>query len=451
MRTTNEIVEAVEEAAESPVVLAARRAKAASRRLARLSSEQRAGALSAVAAGLADNIAWIVEANARDLDAARPLVDSGEMAEALFRRLKLDEAKVRDLVAGVEQVAALDDPLGQVSLATELDEGLELRRVTCPIGVVGVVFESRPDALTQIASLCLKSGNAVLLKGGREAEHSNRALFEIIRKAAVSAGVPEDALALLGGREDVAALLGADESVDLVVPRGSNALVSYVQQNTKIPVLGHAEGICHVYVDAAADLDRALAIAVDAKVTYPAACNAVETLLVHESVAASFVPAVAAKLVEAGVEVRCDEPSAALAGDAPVTGARESDWDTEYCDLVVSVRVVASLDQAIEHINTHGSNHTDAIVTEDDSAWERFFAEVDSAGVYRNVSTRFADGFRYGFGAELGISTGKLHPRGPVGLEGLVTYKYRLVGRGHVVADYTGQNARPFTHRPITE
>ncbi len=451
MRTTNEIVEAVEEAAENPVVLAARRAKAASRQLARLSPEERKSALSAVAAGLADNSAWIVEANARDLDAARPLVESGEMAEALFRRLKLDDAKVRDLVAGVEQVAALDDPLGRATLATELDEGLELRRVTCPIGVVGVVFESRPDALTQIASLCLKSGNAVLLKGGREAEHSNRALFEIIRKAAVSAGVPEDALALLGGREDVAALLGADDSVDLIVPRGSNALVSYVQQNTKIPVLGHAEGICHVYVDAAADLDRALAIAVDAKITYPAACNAVETLLVHESVAPSFVPAVAAKLAEAGVEVRCDEPSAALAGDAPVTGARDSDWDTEYCDLVVSVRVVKSLDEAIEHINAHGSNHTDSIVTEDDSAWERFFAEVDSAGVYRNVSTRFADGFRYGFGAELGISTGKLHPRGPVGLEGLVTYKYQLVGRGHVVADYTGQNARPFTHRPITE
>jgi glutamate-5-semialdehyde dehydrogenase len=371
------------------------------------------------------------------------------MPDSLYRRLKLDEAKVRDLVAGVEQVAALEDPLGRVTLATELDEGLELCRVTCPIGVVGVVFESRPDALVQIASLAIKSGNAVLLKGGREAEHSNRALFEIFASAAASEGVPADALALLGGREDVAALLGAHEWVDLIVPRGSNALVRYVQSNTLIPVLGHAEGICHVYVDRAADLERALAIVQDAKLQYPAACNAVETLLVDERVAAEFLPKVVERLSAHGVEVRCDDRSADEFGVRGAARATDEDWNTEYCDLVLSVRVVRSLDEAIEHINAHGSGHTDAIVTEDDRAWERFFAEVDSAGVFRNASTRFADGFRYGFGAEVGISTGKLHPRGPVGLEGLVTYKYRLVGRGHVVAHYAGPNPRPFTHRPI--
>jgi glutamate-5-semialdehyde dehydrogenase len=442
-------MKATNDAVASPVVLAARRAKAAARLLARLGDAERAGALAAVAAGLRDGAGRILEANARDLDAARPLVASGAMAEALYRRLKLDGAKVRELVAGVEQVAALGDPIGRVTLATELDDGLELRRVTCPIGVVGVVFESRPDALTQIASLCLRSGNAVLLKGGSEAEHTNRALFGIVRAAAVSAGVPGDALALLGGREDVAALLGAHEWVDLVVPRGSNALVRYVQENTLIPVLGHAEGICHVYVDRAADLGRALDVVVDAKAQYPAACNSVETLLVHEAVAAAFLPAAVARLGAAGVEVRCDERAAAAAGRAGVAPARDADWDTEYCDLVLSVRVVDSLDEAIDHVNAHGSRHTDAILTEDDGAWERFSAEVDAAGVFRNASTRFADGFRYGFGAELGISTGKLHPRGPVGLEGLVTYKYKLVGRGHVVADYTGPDARPFAHRPI--
>ncbi len=444
MQTTSDRI------ASTSVAGAAERAKRASRLLARLEPRVRTDALARVAASLADNEARILEANAVDLDAARPLVESGALAEPLFRRLKLDPAKVRDLVTGVEQVASLEDPLGVVTLATELDDGLELRRIACPIGVVGVVFESRPDALTQIASLCLKSGNAVILKGGREAEHTNRTLFEIIREASVAAGIPEGALALLAGREDVAALLGAHDSVDLIVPRGSNALVRYVQENTLIPVLGHAEGICHVYVDAAANLERAVEIVVDAKITYPAACNAVETVLVHHGVAPSFLPAVIAKLVTAGVEVRCDSRSASLAGTARIARASDADWDSEYCDLVVSVRVVDSLDEAISHINGHGSRHTDAIVTDDDSAWERFFAEVDSAGVFRNASTRFADGFRYGFGAELGISTGKLHPRGPVGVEGLVTYKYQLVGHGHLVADYSGDGAKPFTHRPIS-
>jgi glutamate-5-semialdehyde dehydrogenase len=432
------------------VVELARRAGVAARALARLGTAQRNGALERSARALEAHAPRILEANARDVAAAERLVRTGQMAAALRDRLKLDREKLRGLVAGVEEVAALDDPLGRVTLATELDEGLRLDRVTCPLGVVGVVFESRPDALVQIAALCLKSGNAVLLKGGSEAAHSNRALFEVVYVAAIQAGVPADAMTLLESREDVAALLGAERDVDLIVPRGSNAFVRYVQEHTRIPVLGHSEGLCHVYVDRAADLDRALAITLDAKVQYPAACNAVETLLVHRDAAPAFLPRAVEALAARGVAVRADRGAAEAAGAAArLTAATEADWDTEYCDLVLAVRVVPSLEVAIAHVNAHGSRHTDAIVTEDPAAAERFCAEVDSAGVFVNASTRFADGFRYGFGAELGISTGKLHPRGPVGLEGLVTYKYRLVGAGHVVADYVGAGARSFTHRPL--
>lgn len=428
---------------------ASQQASLAARALSRLTEAEKNAALRAIARALEANAPSIAYANALDLEAARPLVETGRMPDALYQRLTLDEAKVRGLVAGIEQVAAMEDPVGRVTLATELDDGLRLYRVTCPIGVVGVVFEARPDALPQIVSLCLKSGNAVLLKGGKEAERSNRALFDVIHAAAVGAGIPAAAVALLKSREDVEALLGAHEYVDLIVPRGSNALVRHIQSHTLIPVLGHAEGICHVYVDRAADLEKALGVAVDAKVQYPAACNAAETLLVHADVARAFLPRVVAELRGRGVEVRGDARTVEACGVAVVVRASDEDWDAEYCDLILSVRVVDSLDDAIAHINTHGSRHTDAIVTEDDAAWERFFAEVDSAGVYRNASTRFADGFRYGFGAEVGVSTGKLHPRGPVGMDGLVTYKYKLVGDGHVVADYSGPNARSFRHRRL--
>ena len=346
-------------------------------------------------------------------------------------------------------MAALPDPLHHVTLATALDDGLTLERVTCPIGVIGVVFESRPDALPQIASLCLKSGNAVVLKGGREAEHSNRILASVIRDAAADAGIPADWLALLETREDVAALLQADDAVDLIVPRGSSALVRHIQANTRIPVLGHAAGICHVYVDEAADLEKALAVVVDSKVQYPAACNAAETLLVHRAVAGAFLRPLATALESRGVEIRCDRSTRDLLRGAVTSEATAADWDTEHGDLVLAVRTVDSLDDAIRHINRHGSRHTETIVTEDRATFDRFFAAVDSAGVFLNASTRFADGFRYGFGAELGISTSKLHPRGPVGLEGLVTYKYRVMGDGHVVATYVGPNAKPFHHRSL--
>ncbi len=433
----------------SAVIDAARRARAAAGTLAGLSIEVRNAALEAVAKAIERAVAEVVAANAQDLAAARPLVDKGEMSEALFARLKLSDNKVRDMIAGVRQVAALADPLGVVTLARELDEGLRLYRVSCPIGVVGVIFEARPEALVQIAALCLKSGDPVLLKGGREAERSNRCLFEIVSQAAVSEGFPAGAFALLESREDVAELLKADGLVDLIIPRGSNALVRHIQQNTTIPVLGHADGICHVYVDKAADLAKAHRITLDSKLQYPAVCNALETLLVHRDIAPTFLPALVKDLADRKVEVRADKEAVERLGLQGVKLATEDDWRTEYCDLILSIRVVDSLDEAITHINTYGSRHTDAIVTEDQSAWQRFFAEIDSAGVFLNASTRFSDGFRYGFGAEVGISTGKLHPRGPVGLEGMVTYKYKLVGDGHIVADYAGPNAKPFSHRPM--
>jgi glutamate-5-semialdehyde dehydrogenase len=428
----------------------AKKAKAASGILARRTSLEKNTALLLIAEHIKARADEIFAANQKDIEAARLLVEAGEMAEPLFRRLKLDEAKLADIIKGIEQVAALEDPVGKITLATELDEGLRLYRVNCPIGVVGVIFESRPDALVQIAALCLKSGNSVLLKGGREAEYSNRALFAAIQAAVKEAQLPVEAFALLESREDVQALLKAEGFVDLIIPRGSNALVRFVQENTTIPVLGHAEGICHIYVDRAADLQKALAITVDAKITYPAACNAVETLLVHKDIAKDFLQPVIGALRQANVEVRCDAHSTKEFAIEDVKMATEEDWCAEYSDLILAIKTVESLDEAIAHINEYGSHHTDSIITEENAAFDKFFAEVNSAGVYLNASPRFADGFRYGFGAEVGISTGALHPRGPVGLEGLVTYKYKLVGNGHIVADYSGKDAKGFTHKSLS-
>jgi glutamate-5-semialdehyde dehydrogenase len=434
----------VDTAASPTVRQRIRRAGAAAATLARSSRANRDDGLRAFAQALDADRAAILAANAADVDAASSEVAAGRLARTLLDRLKLDERKIDELQRGLEALRALPDPLGRVTLATELDDGLVLRRVTCPIGVVAVIFESRPEALVQIAGLALKSGNALLAKGGSEAGGSNRALAAALTRAAAGAGLPEGTIALLTDRAEVAELLGADREVDLVVPRGSNALVRSIQRSTSIPVLGHADGLCHVTVDRAADLDMAVAIAVDAKTQYPAACNAAETLLVHRDVAERFVPAVTLALRERGVEVRGDELARACA--AEIVPAGEADWDTEYGDLVVAIRVVADLDEALRHIRRHGSRHTETLVTDDDDAWRRFAAEVDAAGVFRNASTRFADGFRYGFGAEVGISTGKLHPRGPVGLDGLVTYKYLLEGKGHRVADYA---TRAFVHRPV--
>ncbi|MBQ6491182.1 MAG: glutamate-5-semialdehyde dehydrogenase, partial [Atopobiaceae bacterium] len=304
---------------------------------------------------------------------------------------------------------------------------------SCPIGVIGVIFEARPDALVQISSLCLKSGNCAILKGGSETMRTNKALFDLIHAAAVAAGLPEGCLHQVEARSEISELLACDTAIDLLIPRGSNAFVRYIMDNTRIPVMGHSDGICHIYVDGAADVEKAVRICVDAKVQYTAACNAVETILVQRSAAPALLPEIVAGLQGEGVEVRGTDEVRAIVDCKPATDA---DWDTEYLALVVSIKLVEGVDEAVDHINRHGSHHTDAIITEDAAAAARFMQLVDSAGVYQNCSTRFADGFRYGFGAEVGISTSKLHARGPVGLEGLVTYKYKIFGSGQIVGDY---------------
>ena len=425
-----------------------RAARSAALTLAPLSDEVRNRALAAAADVIDENVRRILEANAEDVAEAKPLVASGEMSEPLLKRLELTGGKIAQMADGVRAVAALPDPLGVARMATLLDEELTLRRITCPLGVIAAVFESRPDALVQIASLCLKSGNAAILKGGREAAHTNRLLSELLRGAASSAGeVPADALQLVEAREDVQALLSRDDAVDLLIPRGSNEFVRYIKEHSSIPVLGHADGVCHLYVDEAADTEMAVRLALDAKTQYPAVCNAIETLLVHEKKAGEYLPLVAEALEEKGVAIRGCAATQAILKSAGA--ANEEDWKTEYLDLIISVRVVESLAQAVDHVNRYGSRHTDAIVTSDEAAARTFLSRVDAASVMWNASTRLADGFRYGFGAEVGIATDKIHARGPVGLEGLVTYKYQIEGNGHLVSDYEGADARAFLHKPL--
>ncbi|MBI4481073.1 MAG: glutamate-5-semialdehyde dehydrogenase [Acidobacteria bacterium] len=433
---------------QASVAEIAGRARAASRLLAKLSNPQRNEVLQAVADAIEKAMAHVLAANAEDCRAAEPAVRSGDMTAAMLARLG-DQRKLAHMASYVRSVASLPDPLGKRLTATELDDGLTLYKETCPLGVIGVVFESRPEVISQVAALTLKSGNAVILKGGSEAVRTNDAIVSVWRDGLGQfPAVPADAIQLLRTREEFTELLSRDRDVDLIVPRGSYELVHFVMRNSRIPVLGHGEGICHVYVDAAADLDKAVAVTFDAKVQGPAICNAAETLLVHRAVAKQFLPQVAAKLVEAGVEIRgCPETMALLAG-IPVVPATEKDWATEYCDLILSVKVVADEDEAIAHINQYGSRHTDAIVTEDSEAARKFMDEVDSAGVFQNASTRFSDGYNYGLGAEIGISNSKLHARGPMGLEGLTTYKYKLFGNGHTVAEYS-KGLRHFKHRPL--
>jgi glutamate-5-semialdehyde dehydrogenase len=416
-------------------------AQSAALRLANVDDSARGEALHAVADAILDSREAILEANARDVEEAERMLAEGEYTQALVDRLELSEAKLTSIAEMVRSVASQRDPLGRTEAACELDDGLELYRVSVPLGVIGTIFESRPDALVQIAALSLKSGNAVILKGGSEARESNRILYETIREA--TADMPEGWAQLIEARADVDRLLEMDDAIDLVMPRGSSDFVGYIQDSTKIPVLGHTEGVCHVYVDNDADLEMATEIAYDAKVQYPAVCNAVETLLVHEAVAEDFVPAIATRYDDADVEVRGDERTRQL---IDATAASPEDWETEYGDLIVAVRVVDSLADAIEHVTTYGSKHTDSIVTEDTESARQFMIGLDSASVFHNASTRFSDGYRYGLGAEVGISTGKTHARGPVGLEGLTTYQYYLEGDGHIVGAYAGEDANPFVH-----
>jgi glutamate-5-semialdehyde dehydrogenase len=426
----------------------ARRAKGASRRLSTLTRERRDAALLAAARAIEDHAAEILAANGRDCEAAARAVAEGRMSAATFKRLQTDAAGVAGMAERVRDVAALEDPLGRQLAITELDDGLTLYKISCPLGVVGVVFEARPEVVPQVASLALKSGNACLLKGGAEASQTNEALYAVWRGAlAQFEDVPADATLLLRTREEVSAMLALEEEIDLIIPRGSKEFVSYVAAHSRVPVLGHGEGVCHVYVDAAADFEKALAVVLDSKTQYPAACNAAETVLVHEEVAPELLPRLVAALRTAGVEVRACPRTFELARPAEgLLPAAEEDWAAEYSDMIVSVKTVGGFEEALRHIARYGSRHTEAIVTEDDERAARFLAEVDAAGVYHNASTRFADGFRYGLGAELGISTAKLHARGPVGLEGLTTYKYQLVGDGHTVASYSS-GERTFKHR----
>ncbi|MBE9114840.1 glutamate-5-semialdehyde dehydrogenase [Lusitaniella coriacea LEGE 07157] len=418
----------------------AKHTRQAARQLAVLSTEERNQALDAIARSLESSSAEILAANEADCQAA----ESEGIAKPLYARLKLGESKLKAAIAGVRDVAKLHDPVGSVQIHRELDDGLVLKRVTCPLGVLGIIFEARPEALIQITSLAIKSGNGVILKGGKEAIRSCQSLVKVIQESLRSTAVNPDAVQLLTTREEIRELLALDEYVDLIIPRGSNSFVRYVQDNTRIPVLGHADGICHLYIDKDAQMEQAIAVAVDSKTQYPAACNAIETLLVHQEIAPQFLP----KLVEAlpNVELRGDEAAREIIDIQPAT---EEDWSTEYSDLILAVKVVDSVDRAIAHINTYGSKHTDAIVTESAAIAQTFLNRVDAAGVYHNCSTRFADGFRYGFGAEVGISTQQMPPRGPVGLEGLITYKYQVTGKGHIAATYSGANAKPFTHKEL--
>ncbi len=401
--------------------------KQASFKMALLNSDTKNKALEAVASALLADSKKIFEANEADLTRS----EREGLEGPLMKRLRFDEHKLTDVVDGIRSLIGLEDPVGKIKLHTTLDDGLELYRVTSPIGVIGVIFESRPDALVQIATLCLKSGNSVFLKGGREAIETNRVLFETIRDASVEAGVPEGWINLLESRDEVTGMLGLSDCIDLIIPRGSNAFVQYIMKNTTIPVMGHADGVCHTYIDKDADEATAVKVAVDAKTQYVSVCNATETILVDRSLKDTLLPRLIKALEEKNVVVHTED--------------EVTDWHHEYLDYEVSIKLTDSIDEAIDHINKYGSGHTDAIITTNKENAEYFMNKVDSGSVLLNCSTRFADGFRYGFGAEVGISTSKLHARGPVGLEGLVSYKYKLYGNGDIVADYASGNKK-FKH-----
>lgn len=424
----------------------ASKAKAAAYVLAALPGDVKDRALAAMACAMRVHADEILQANQTDLSLAERAVLAGEMKPSLYERLKLTREKLETVIKGVEDLISLPDPVGKILSATELDESLTLYKISCPIGLIGVIFEARPDVVPQIAALAVKSGNAVVLKGGREALHTNDAMTRVLKDALASVpGYPADALQLIHTREESAQMLALDNLFDLIIPRGGNALIAYVKANTKIPVLGHADGVCHIYVARSADAQMAQNICVDAKTQYPSACNTMETLLIDENWPITNQQKLLMALQAAGVELYGDERIAKL---APVAGP-VADWHTEYGEKKLSVKLVPNVLAAIEHINQFGSHHTDAIITAQHDEAQIFMDLTDSAGVYHNASTRFADGYRYGFGAEVGISTAKTHARGPVGLEGLTIYKYKLYGNGQTVAEYVGPEAKPFTHKKI--
>ena len=410
----------------------AKNAKIASLKVAELDTNIKNQALENIAQMLEEHKSEIFEANAQDLEEAKTLVETGEISQSAYNRLKLDENKIRDMIQGVKDIANLDDPIGKVLLKRQLDEDLILKKISCPIGVLGIIFEARPDVISQISSLAIKSSNAVILKGGKESKNTNKKILAVINSALEKTNrFPQNVIQQVFSREDVAQMLKCDQYINLIIPRGGNNLVKYIKSNTSIPVLGHASGICHIFVDKSADINMASKIVVDAKTQYPSACNAVETLLIHKDFP------------------KKDELLASLQLNEIKLVPNPESWETEYGETTLSVKTVNSLEEAIEHINTYGSGHTDSIITNDLTNAEKFMNNVDSAGVYLNASTRFADGFRYGFGAEVGISTNKTHARGPVGLEGLTIYKYKLYGNGQIVDDYA-KGKKSFHHKDLT-
>lgn len=409
----------------------AKNAKTASLKIAELNTDIKNQALNKIADAFEQNKTEIFEANKQDLKEAEALVENGEISKSTFNRLKLDDNKMRDMIQGVRDIANLEDPIGKKLLERELDSGLILTKVSCPIGVLGIIFEARPDVISQISSLAIKSSNAVILKGGKESKNTNKKILEVINSALNTVeGFPHNVIQQVFNREDVAEMLKCDQYINLIIPRGGNNLVKFIKENTKIPVLGHANGICHIFVDKSADIEMASKVVTDAKTQYPSACNAVETLLIHKDFA------------------KANDLLASLQLSEIKLVKNPESWDIEYGDKILSYKFVNSVEEAIEHINTYGSGHTDSIITKDTQNAEKFMNNVDSAGVYFNASTRFADGFRYGFGAEVGISTNKTHARGPVGLEGLTIYKYKLVGNGHIVDDYA-KGIKQFHHKDI--
>jgi len=409
----------------------AQNAKTASLEIADVSTKIKNQALLEIAQAIENNAESIYSANKKDLEDAQSLVESGELSKSTFNRLKLDENKMRDMVKGIRDIANLEDPVNKKLFVRELDEGLTLYKVSCPIGVLGIIFEARPDVIAQISSLAIKSSNAVILKGGKESINTNKAILSVINNALKTVdGFPKNVVQQVFTRDDVAEMLKCDKYINLIIPRGGNSLVKFIKENTKIPVLGHADGICHIFVDKSADIKMAEKVVVDAKTQYPSACNAVETLLIHEEFPHQKELLASLQLSEIKL---IDNPES---------------WSFEYGDKILAFKTVKDIDEAIEHINTYGSGHTDSILTSDNENAEKFMNKVDSAGVYFNASTRFADGFRYGFGAEVGISTNKTHARGPVGLEGLTIYKYKLVGDGHIVKDYA-DGTKHFNHKDL--
>ncbi|KAJ9384605.1 hypothetical protein DTO063F5_4675 [Paecilomyces variotii] len=450
---------------EASAIEVAKTASVAARGLATLSNASRNEALTTIHAALSDNKDAVLQANAKDMEIATRAVENGDLSHSVLKRLDLRRpGKYEDMLAGILNVRDLPDPVGKVSMRTLLDDGLTLEKVSCPIGVLLIIFEARPEVIANIAALAIKSGNAAILKGGKESTESFVAISNIISEAISKTEVPNSSIQLVKTRDAVSSLLAQDSFIDLVVPRGSNDLVRHVKENTKIPVLGHADGLCSIYLHADADLATAVKVIVDAKTDYPAACNAVETLLVHPEALETILPAVAESLIAKGVSLRCDEQSkAALEKKLSSTQAQslkastDSDYDTEFLDLILAVKTlpptpspVAAVQAAVSHINTHSSKHTEAILTRSRELAELFLREVDSAGVYWNASTRFADGMRYGFGTEVGISTNKIHSRGPVGLDGLTIYKYLLRGDGHVAGDYfEGEGGKKWKHQSL--